>query len=262
MVVAGALQDFYRESEQVSQRAGLEDVLFGAIAVHSAISHQNHSVDLGDDVGEMVGHENQADAIARELAEDLAEVVDGAEIEARGRFVEDERLRVVNERSADEDAAGFSGRHLVGGAVGEMGDFEEVEHVTRFALHLGGDFVPWPDADAAEEAGEDDLVTGVVAGAELHPVVGDDAELTAEIVDMPSVAAEDFEAPGFGLETRIEFAGDQLDEGRFAGAVRAQDHDVFALGDGEGDVVEDGLVAALDGDVLEIEEGGPVRHFV
>ena len=41
---------------------------------------------------------------------------------------------------------------------------------------------------------------------------------------------------------------------RFARPVGAEDGDVFALGDGEGDVVQDEVVAALDADVVEFDQ--------
>ena len=46
-----------------------------------------------------------------------------------------------------------------------------------------------------------------------------------------------------------------LDERGFARAVGAENGDVLALRDGERDAIEHHAVAALDGDILEIEKG-------
>lgn len=57
------------------------------------------------------------------------------------------------------------------------------------------------------------------------------------------------------MDEGVKLAGDGFEQGGFAAAVGAEDGEVFAGVEGEGDVVEDGLVAAGYGDVLEIEDG-------
>jgi len=74
--------------------------------------------------------------------------------------------------AAVQDAARLAGGHLVGIALGEVRDFEQVHDLARFVLHLRRDLVIGPDAHAAEESREHDLVAGVVSSAHLHPVVG------------------------------------------------------------------------------------------
>src|SRR6202035_1422920 len=75
--------------------------------------------------------------------------------------------------------------------------------------------------------------------------------------------AEDAD-PGVGGDQGITLAGHGLDQGRFAASVGSEDGDVFSAADREVDVVEDGVVAAGDGDVFEGEEGlgrGGARIF-
>ena len=110
-----------------------------------------------------------------------------------------------------------------------------------------------PDADGAEEAGKDELATFDVAGALGHEVVGDEAEVVAEVKDVPVGSAEDLEG-GFGAEERVAFAGNGFDESGFAGAVGAEDGDVFAGVDCEGEAVKGEAAAAFDEDVFEVEE--------
>ena len=105
--------------------------------------------------------------------------------------------------------------------------------------------------DAAEEAGEYGFAAGDVARAGLRQVVGDDAQQHAQVEDVPAVPAQDAQRRSLH---RIAFARDGFDERRFARAVRAEDGDVLALGDGEGEGVERALLAAHDGDVVELQE--------
>ena len=79
--------------------------------------------------------------------------------------------------------------------------------------------------------------------------------MVAQVEEVPAVAAEDAQRPGFRLQAGVQFARDQLDERGFAGPVRAQDGDVFALRDGERDAVEYDAVVALHRDVLKFDEG-------
>ncbi len=104
------------------------------------------------------------------------------------------------------------------------------------AAHLGRDVMVGPDADGAEEAGEHQLAAGDVARALRHKIVADDAEVGAEVEDVPVFLAEDAQA-GFGLEQWIAFARDGFDERGFAAAVGAEDGDVLAGFDGEAEAV-------------------------
>ena len=73
----------------------------------------------------------------------------------------------------------------------------------------------------------------------------------------------EIEEPSFG--ERVAFARDGFDQRGFAAAVGAEDADVFAGADLEGDVVEGGAFAAHDGDVVQGEQRGLGRfrgHFV
>ena len=57
----------------------------------------------------------------------------------------------------------------------------------------------------------------------------------------------------------IALAGHGLDERGFAAAVGAEDGDVLAAGDSQGNIVKDGFHSAGHGDVLEFDEG-VARH--
>src|SRR5205085_2036903 len=147
------------------------------------------------DVGQVVGDQNHANPVVRQLAEDLAQLVSGAEIEAGGGLVKNEGLRAVHQSAGDQNAPSFAAGKLIGAALGQMANLEKVEDGAGLIIHLRRDFVVGPNPDTAEEAGEYDLDSGVVAGTHLHPVIGDHAEVIAEIEQVPAVAAHDAERP-------------------------------------------------------------------
>ena len=102
--------------------------------------------------------------------------------------------------------------------------------------HLGRDVMVRPDSDGAEEAGEHQLAAGDVPRALRHEIVADDAEMGAEVEDVPVFLAQDAQA-GFGLKQRITFARDGFDERGFTAAIGAEDGDVFAGFYGEAEAV-------------------------
>jgi hypothetical protein len=182
----------------------------------------------------------------------VADFAEGGEVEAGGRFVEEESVGVVNEGAGDEEAASFAGGEFVEPAIGEVSNFEAGHGLSGGGLHFGQDVMIGPDADGAEEAREDEFAAFDVAGALGHEVVADEAEVVAEVEDVPIAGAEDLERC-FGAEERVAFAGDGFDERGFAAAVGAEDGDVFAGFDGEVEAVKGEAAAAFDEDVLEFE---------
>ncbi len=115
------------------------------------------------------------------LRSDVAQFPRGAQIQAGGWFVQHEGLRIMHQSAGDQNAPRLSARHLIGIALCEERDFEQVQHFARFALHLRCHRVVWPHAHAAEESGKRDLVARVIARTHLHPIVGHDAEMVAQI---------------------------------------------------------------------------------
>ena len=180
----------------------------------------------------------------------------GGEVEGVGGFVEQEHAGGGYEGAAYHDAALLAGGHLAYGLVAEVGGVDALEDFVGAGLHLGGDLrgEVGPEGGAGEEAGEDGVTAGGLEGGAAGEFGGDYAEALFEFGEVPAFAAEDADA-GSLLDYGVALAGDGLDEGGFAAAVGAEDGDVLAGGDGEGDVVEDGVAAAGYVDVLEGEEG-------
>jgi hypothetical protein len=133
-----------------------------------------------------------------------------------------------------------------------MFDLKARHGFLRGGFHFRRDVVVSPDADGAEEAGENQLTAGDVARALRHQIVCDDAEMGAEIEDVPVFLAQDAQA-GFRLKQRMAFARDRFDERGFAAAVGAEDGNVLAGFDREAEAVQGETRAALDADVFEFE---------
>ena len=85
---------------------------------------------------------------------------------------------------------------------------------------------------------------------------GHHSEALLEFGEVPALAAEDADGR-LRLGDGVALAGDGLDEGGLAAAVRAEDSDVLASVDGEVDVVEDDVFAAGYVYMGQVQEG---RH--
>ena len=129
------------------------------------------------------------------------------------------------------------------GHVGEMRHAESREQrIGARALRSVGRVMA-EDARAAEESRQHDVASRRVGGAGGEQVGSDDPEPLAQLEDVPPVAAEDAHRAACAGE-RIALARDRLDQRRLAAAVRAEDADVLAGVDREGDVVERGTAAS------------------
>ena len=85
-------------------RTLLEDGLHGAGREDPAfLDHRDDVADLGE-LGQDVRAEEDGLAVGGELANQRAELDARARVEVRGRLVEDEQLRIVNDRPAERDA--------------------------------------------------------------------------------------------------------------------------------------------------------------
>lgn len=207
----------------------------------------------------MVGDEQDAGALLREAAEGFAEAALGGEIEGVGWFVEQKLAGAVDERTGDHDAALLAGGHFADFLLGEVKGVDALESFDGAVAHFLGDDKIGPEGGGGEEAGDDGVEAGGDGGAlagefGAEGAVGDDAEVLAELGEVPAMAAEDADVHA-GLDDGIKLAGDGEDERGLAASVGAEDADMLAGADFEVDVVEDGAVAAGDVDLGEGEEG-------
>lgn len=170
-------------------------------------------------------------------------------IEALARLVEEEQARFLYEGAGEEDHALEAGGKFEERVVAEGQEAEPFEpREGGLALHARGLF---KEADGIVKAGLDDFEAGGVVievGLEFR---GDPADFVAGFADGMSIAAAvaengDVVAVGLGM-----VAGDETEDGGFAGAVGAEERPVFASADGPVETVEDGGSAVANGDVLE-----------
>ena len=265
MVEAFFFGEGYFGLEEGGELGGGEQGGFGAVGYDAAFFHHEDAVDLGDDVGDVVGDEDDAGSLLGEGAEEMAELALRVEVEGVGGLVEEEHggargVPGAYEGSADHDASLLAGGHFTYGFVGEVGGADLFHDLVGAGLHSGGDGGDeiGPEGGAGEEAGEDGVAAGGVEGGFAGEFGGDYSEAFFEFGEVPAGAAEDADfVCGLAFEWRdgVALAGDGLDEGGFAAAVGAEDGDVLAGGYGEVDVVEDDVFSAGDVDVFEVQEG-------
>ena len=99
--------DPQRHTEEFPDCPPGQDILFLPIGNKPPALHQDDPGDLRDDVVQVVGDHDDPGALLRNLPEHPAERMQGREVEAAGRFIEEERPGLVHERPGDEHAPGF-----------------------------------------------------------------------------------------------------------------------------------------------------------
>lgn len=252
---AVALEQVDFDTEQVAELLRGDQLLPGAVGEDAAVAHHDDAVDLRQDVGQVVRDHENADALAGDAAQRFAELALSGEIEGVGGLVEEEHLRLVDEGAGNHDAALLAGRHLSDKLGFEMRGLHQVQRLVGAVAHLRRDVEIRPEGGGGEKAGDNGVEAGGDGGAFARELGGDDAEMGAELRDVPAGSAKETQLGG-GRDDRVALAGDGFDERRFAAAIGAEDGDVLAAGDAQGDVVEDDIVAAGDVDVAHEEEFG------
>lgn len=79
-------------AEEAGEGWGGEKVALGPVGDDTAVAHEEDAVDLGDDVGGVMGDEEDGGSLPGKIAEEVAEVALGGEVEGVGGFVEEEHL--------------------------------------------------------------------------------------------------------------------------------------------------------------------------
>jgi hypothetical protein len=252
------LDEGHFDTEEVAKFGSGKQIALGTVGEDTAVFHHDDPVDFGKDVGQVMGDHENADTLLGDTAESLAKLALGGEVEGVRRFVEEKHFRLMDEGAGDHDAALFAGRHLAHELGSEVISLHEVEGLAGAGSHFGRDVEVGPEGGGGEESGNNGVEAAGDGRALAGEFRGDDAEVGAELRDIPALAAEEAELRGGG-DDGIALAGDGFDECGFAAAVGTEDGDVFAVGDAEGDVMEDDVVAAGDGDIVREEEIGLIR---
>lgn len=243
------------DAEQGAEFFRGEQFPLRAVGEDAAFAHHDHAGNFRKDVGDVVGDHENADSLLRNAAEGLAEFALRGEVEGVGGLVEEEHLGAMDQGARDHDAALLACRHFADEFRFEVRGLHEMESLVGALAHVGRDVQIGPEGRGGEESCDDSVETAGDGGALAGKLGGDDAEVGAELGDVPTLAAEEAELGG-GRDDGVALAGEGFDQRRFAAAVGAEDGDVFTVGDAKRDVVEDDVVAAGDADVAHEEEAG------
>src|SRR5580692_4604598 len=140
----------------------------------------------------MVGHEQNTQTRLRQLTHGVAELKLRGDVESVARLIEEQGLRIVDQRSGNQRALGFSGGHFVQGTVSEMGNPNSRKSAFGATKVFARRMLIRKNAGAAEEAGDDHIATGRRGGAGSEEVRGNDTQQVTQLEDVPAVPPEDF----------------------------------------------------------------------
>ena len=215
---------------------GLVEKEAAAVDHDDAVTHALH-------VARVVrGEEDGAALLLGTLADDVADRGLGRHVEADRRLVEEHDLGGVQEAGHDLAAHPLAQGELADGLVELVADPEHLHECVAAAAELGRLLVVNPGEELER-----------VGGGEVVPELGALAEHGADPVGEPAPLLPRDAAGHAGL-TRggVEDPRQDLDRGRLAGAVGADEGDALAGGDGERH--------AVDGDDLSPGRGEQARN--
>jgi len=260
MVVAVAARDCHANSEQAGDLFLFEKVSLASVCLNLSVAHQDNAVDLRDDVGEVMRHQDDSDFGLGECAHGLPKFMLGENIQAVARLVKNQRSRIVDQRPGNQNAFCLAGGHFRNRPVGEMADSEPRQCSFGLTHLFGRDLLVFENAGAAEEAGEDHVAAAGLIGAIQHQIVGDDAEDGAQLKNIPSRASQD-RYGGTLADNRVALARDGFDESRFAATVWSEDGDVLAGIHAKAEVVEGDVFSSNDAHIFKVNQSLSHKDF-
>ncbi len=194
--------------------------------------HEDHAVAEGDGFADVVGDEEDGGSdLLLETLEFEIEVFAGEGVEGGEGFVHEKHARLEDERAGKSDTLAHTAGELVDRPVFETAEADFLQHLLGFVSSRRGRHVGLAEAEF------DVLLDG--EPGEERAVLEDKASVWAGALDLFPID-ENF-SPIRGLQS-----GDEVEEGRFAAARGADEHDQFAGLDGEVDVFK-GLDAGFAG---------------
>lgn len=250
-----------KESAQLFVR---EEFPLRAIGKDAARAHHDDPVDFWEDVSKVVRDHEDAGPLLPDTPQSFAELALSGKIEGIRRLVKQKHLRLMHQSAGDHDPALLAGGHLSYHAQREVRRLHEIESGLRALPHFPRDVEIRPEGGGGEESSGDDVQAGGDRRALPRQLGRDDAEVGAELRNIPAIAAEEAQLRR-GRDNGITLAGERFDQRRLAAAIGTEDGDVFAVLDAEGEVVQDDVFAASDGNVAHEEEvgfiGGMLVHL-
>jgi hypothetical protein len=206
--------------------------------------------DLLDVVGDQ--HRCRGVRVGGERREARDEVLAPAQVETRGRLVEEDQLRVGHERAGDQGALALALGQGAVLAAGQRADPQRGEQVVG-AVGVEG-VVGLPPAPQHTPPGADDDVThDLVVGHAQAERGGREPDPGAQLEDVD--AAEPLAEHVHRACRRMQLGRGDAKQGGLAGAVRAEDDPPLVELDGPVDVAQQGGHPAADGDIGHPDDG-------
>src|SRR5271170_4980711 len=143
----------------------------------------------------------------------------------------------MDEGAGDHDAALLAGGHLADEFFSEMRGLHELKRGVGASAHLRRDVEVRPERGGGEESGDNGVDSTRDACALAGQMRFDDAQVLAELGDIPALATEQLNAR-FRRDDGIALAGNGLDERGFPAAIGAENGNMLSGCDAEADVVE------------------------
>src|SRR5579871_3400719 len=124
----------------------------------------------------MMSHQQDAGAGLREFPYKVAQLERGMQVQTIAWFIKQQSQRVMYQGAANQNTARFTGRDFVHEAIGQVRNFEKIEHLLGLPSHGWSDVMIRLQANAAEEARQDSFEPGDIPRAGIHQIVRYDAE--------------------------------------------------------------------------------------
>ena len=212
------MERFRRELAPEHHRHELDARQFGNRARSDEAPVAQHGDPVADriDLIEEMGDEDDADAAALEIPQDLEKRLDLVRVEAGGRLVEDEHLGREIDGARDGDDL-LDGHRIGAQGIGDV-DIEAIacQKLRGTAAHLAGAH----EAEAVRLTADEEVFRHRQVRQQVHLLI-DGADAKRERVGrIARVDVLPVEANGAGIA--LEHARQHLDQRRLAGAVLAQ----------------------------------------
>src|SRR5882762_2868631 len=220
----------------------------------ASFTQENHSLDLWNDFGYVVRHEQNPEPRLRKLAHRLSKLELRADVQRIAGLIKKQRLWLMYQRPRNQRSLGFSRGHLSDRAISEMRNAKPRQSFLGQCKIFWIGMMLRKNARAAEKAREHHITAGGIRGTGSQQVRGDDSKQRAQLENIPSLAPPYGNAGPFPCEW-IALPRNGLDQCRFAAAIRPQYANVLPASDLQVDVIEGRAVTTHDRDMREGEQG-------